>query len=83
MQAVLLELRRMVERVEITGDLHVITNDPADDMFVECALLGGASVIVSGDRHLLTLTEYEGIQIISAAEFIQRFTQSTATGTGT
>jgi predicted nucleic acid-binding protein len=31
-------------------------------------------VIVSGDHHLLDLGEYEGISILSAAEFLAQFT---------
>jgi putative PIN family toxin of toxin-antitoxin system len=40
-RAVLYDLRRVAEHVEITGDLHVVTNDPEDDKFVECAVVGG------------------------------------------
>jgi len=72
-RAVLYDLRRISENVEITGDLYAVAKDPDDDKFVECALLAGASVIVSGDHHLLELGEHEGIQILSAAEFIARF----------
>lgn len=63
----------MAKNVEITGDLHVVADDPDDDKFVECALVADASLIVSGDHHLLELGEYEGIQILSAAEFVARF----------
>jgi len=72
-QAVVYDLRRVSEHVEITGDLHVIADDPDDDKFVECALRGRALWIVSGDHHLLDLGEYEGIGILSAAEFVARF----------
>ncbi len=72
-RAVLYDLRRVAKNVEITGDLHVVADDPDDDKFVECALVADASLIVSGDHHLLGLGEYEGIQILSAAEFVARF----------
>jgi putative PIN family toxin of toxin-antitoxin system len=72
-RAVLYDLRRVTENVEITGNLHVIADDPDDDKFIECALLAGASLIVSGDHHLLDLGEYEGVCILSAAEFVARF----------
>jgi putative PIN family toxin of toxin-antitoxin system len=71
-QAVLHDPRRVSERVEISGNLHVVNADP-DDKFVECALRPSASLIVSGDHHLLELEEYEGIRILSAAEFVARF----------
>jgi putative PIN family toxin of toxin-antitoxin system len=72
-RAVLYDLRRVSERVEISGDLHVVDADPDDDKFVECALQASASLIVSGDHHLLELEEYEGVRILSAAEFVARF----------
>jgi putative PIN family toxin of toxin-antitoxin system len=75
-QAVLHDLRRVAQHVEIAGDLRVVSDDPEDDMFVECAIVAGAQVIVSGDHHLLDLGEYAGIQILSAAEFLTRFAQA-------
>lgn len=43
--------------------LNVITEDKADNLFLECALAGGAKYIVSGDtRHLQPLKEYKGIR---------------------
>lgn len=68
--AAVYDLRRVSTRVEITGELHVVANDPDDDKFVECALVAGASMIVSGDHHLLTLGQYENIRVLSAAEFV-------------
>ncbi len=73
-RAVLYDLRRVSERVEITGNLHVVSGDPDDDKFIECALVANAGVIVSGDHHLLDLDEYRGISILSAAEFLAQFT---------
>lgn len=72
-QAVLYDLRRVSELVNITGELHVVAQDADDDKFIECALLAGAMAIVSGDHHLLDLGGYEGIPILSAAEFVARF----------
>jgi putative PIN family toxin of toxin-antitoxin system len=71
-QAVTYELRSKAELVEIPGSLHVVPDDPDDDKFVECAVVSGASVIVSGDAHLLNLREYHGIAILSPAEFLAR-----------
>ena len=50
--------------------------DPDDDKFVECAVVSGASAIVSGDRHLLSLQEYQGIRVFSAAAYLARFEQT-------
>ena len=55
---------------EINNELHVVVNDPDDDKVVECAVVGKAAYIVSGDRHLLDMNEYEGIVIIRANDFL-------------
>ena len=72
-QAVLYDIRRISERVDIVGNVHVVADDPDDDKFIECALVADAKVIVSGDHHLLELGNYEGIAMLSAAEFLARF----------
>jgi putative PIN family toxin of toxin-antitoxin system len=72
-QAVLYDLRCVSERVEITGDIRAIADDPDDDKFIECALAAGASAVVSADHHLLELGNYEGISVLSAAGFLARF----------
>jgi predicted nucleic acid-binding protein len=55
------------------GNLTVeaIPDDPADDLVLACALEGHADVIVSGDHHLLDLKSYQGIDIVSPAEFLK------------
>jgi len=61
--------------VEIKNELHVVLDDPDDDMVVECAVEGKAAYIVSGDRHLLELKEYEGIVVVRANEFLGLFAE--------
>src|SRR5688500_15395396 len=46
-------IRRAAIQVNPTQQLTVIPNDPDDDKFVECAVEGKASYIVSGNKHLL------------------------------
>jgi putative PIN family toxin of toxin-antitoxin system len=49
------------------------TPDPDDEMILECALAAEADFIVSGDKkHLLALRQFQGIPIISPAEFLRR-----------
>jgi uncharacterized protein len=47
--------------------------DPLDDRFLEAAVEGKADVIVSGDADLLDMKEFEGIPILSLAEFLAGF----------
>lgn len=49
-----------------------IPEDPKDEMFLACALDARADLIVSGDHHLLDLTEYKGIPILSVDQFAER-----------
>lgn len=48
--------------------------DPNDAMFIECAICGGAKVVISNDRSLTTLHEYvtdeEGKRLIREIEFL-------------
>ncbi|MBI4310512.1 MAG: putative toxin-antitoxin system toxin component, PIN family [Chloroflexi bacterium] len=63
-------LRRLAVVVEPKTRLHVIAEDPSDNKFLECAVGGEADYIVSGDRHLLALGRYGGIEILSPAAFV-------------
>ena len=72
-EAVMYDLRRTCTRVDIAGTLQVVAADPDDDKFVECAVVAGAKIIVSGDGHLLDLGKYEDIEMLSAAQFLERF----------
>jgi putative PIN family toxin of toxin-antitoxin system len=48
------------------------SRDPKDNKYLECAVAAKADYIVSGDVHLLELKEYEGIQILTASEYLKR-----------
>ena len=72
--AVVADIRRYAEQVEIEGSLQVVRADPDDDKFVECAIIGGASFIISSDHHLLDLGEYQNIKIASPEDFLSQFT---------
>ena len=56
--------------VTLAGQIHVC-RDPDDDMILECAVVSGAQVIVSGDKDLLVLGSYRGIRIVTPAELLQ------------
>ena len=47
-----------------------VTRDPKDDPLVACAVEGRANYLVSGDRDLLDLGEYEGIQMVTPRGFL-------------
>ncbi|MFM8299741.1 MAG: putative toxin-antitoxin system toxin component, PIN family, partial [Microcystis aeruginosa] len=60
--------------VSIGGTLRAVPNDPDDDMIIECAIAGKATHIITGDKHLLSLVEYQNIQIVKAKDFLDFLT---------
>jgi putative PIN family toxin of toxin-antitoxin system len=73
------DLLTFLRLVTITKRLKIVTADPDDDKVVECAVVGGATHIVTGDRrHLLPLGSYQDIAIVSAADFLALVTASSA-----
>ena len=57
--------------VEPDERLAIVTADPDDNRILECAVAGEATHIVSGDRHLLTLGEYDKIPILDPRAFLE------------
>lgn len=49
----------------------VVTADPDDDAVLACAVAAQAYAIVSGDKHLLSLGSFQGIQILSASALVE------------
>lgn len=50
--------------------------DPKDNKFLELAVASDARILVSGDDHLRTIHPYQGIAIVSPAEWLQHVTTS-------
>lgn len=50
--------------------VKVIIDDPEDDKFVEAAICGEADFIISQDKHLLKLREYNKIKILKPEESV-------------
>lgn len=50
----------------------IVVSDPDDDAVLACAMASRAEVIVSGDSDLLSLKEYQGIDILIATELLAR-----------
>ena len=50
--------------------IQFIEADPKDDKFLEVAIAGKVDFIVSGDKHLLDLKEFQSTPIISGRGFI-------------
>jgi len=50
--------------------LHVITDEP-DNRVLETAIEGKAEFIITGDKLLLELGNYEGVKIVTPAKFLK------------
>lgn len=46
-----------------------VSADRDDDAFLACAFAGGASVVVSGDRHLKAVSGWRGIAVMTPRRF--------------
>ena len=57
--------------VEPSAKLNIIKEDSDDNKVLECAKEGKAEYIITNDNHLLKLKEFEGIRIITPAEFFK------------
>ena len=74
-QAAVEEVRSFSRLVNISTALKAVPADPDDDVVVECAVVGSATHIVTGDKHLLALGTYQAIAIVKATEFIVLLSQ--------
>ena len=69
--AILMAIRENTTLISPESTLAVIEADETDNRIIECAIKGSAQYVVSGDRHILSLKEYQGIRIISPTEFLR------------
>jgi putative PIN family toxin of toxin-antitoxin system len=62
---------KVVQLVQATRRVKAVLEHPTDDKFLECALEARADYVVSGDKHLLKVGNYEKIQVVSVREFLE------------
>lgn len=68
-------LSPLVKSMEIIAPVtHIeVCRDCDDNKFLECAKDSHALYIVSGDKDLLVIKEYENIQIVTAKDFYEQY----------
>ena len=64
-------LGELTEPVAPHRRVAVLADDP-DNRVLECAAAGRADVIVTGDRAMLKLRRFEGIEILTLRAFLMR-----------
>jgi putative PIN family toxin of toxin-antitoxin system len=71
-------LQKLIRSSRFIESQTVVTDcaDLKDNKFLELAIDAGANLIVSGDRHLLTMTPFRGIGICTPGDFLRLATAS-------
>jgi putative PIN family toxin of toxin-antitoxin system len=72
-----IDIEPIIELLTIYGEIVetesisvTVCEDPDDNMFLECAIASNSKIIVSGDKHLLQISGYQGIDVVKPREFI-------------
>lgn len=68
-QRVIRQIGKVAEVIKPQIKLKVLNDEP-DNRILECAVAAEANIIITGDKHLLKLKNYEGIGIASVASFL-------------
>ena len=63
--------RKNLIRVSPTWRFSLITQDPDDNKFADCAVAGQAEILVSNDKHFIALNriDFPSIRLLSIQEF--------------
>ncbi len=61
---------KIAEMVEVVDSIEAC-RDPKDDKLLELSVSGFADVLVTGDKDLLVLNPFRGIQILTPSEFLR------------
>ncbi len=67
LETILSLVRLVIPRCKV----NVIKDDPDDNKIIECAVASSSEYILTYDKHLLKIKDYEGIKIISPEEFLR------------
>ena len=64
--------RRNLVRVSPTWRFRLISQDPDDNKFVDCAIAGQAEILVSNDKHfrVLNAIDFPAVTLLRLQEFI-------------
>lgn len=72
-ESIIKSLSKVGILIQDKNKVDAIKADPSDNMILSCALSAKVDFIVSGDKHLLDLKDFQGIPILSPRQFLNRF----------
>jgi putative PIN family toxin of toxin-antitoxin system len=75
-----INFKPVLDYIVLNADIHSapslpkpVCDDPDDDKFLACALASGSKVIVSGDRHMLKVSGFQGIEVLKPRDFLNEY----------
>ena len=70
----ILELLTVKAELTLAPGLHEpVCDEPDDDKFLASALASKTKLIISGDKHLLNISGYRGIEVVRSRKFIDEY----------
>ena len=71
-EAWLASMQSVAEVVEGRHSVSVVASDPDDDKYFVAAVEGDADVVVSGDKHVLEVQQFERIRVLTPRAFLDK-----------
>lgn len=53
--------------------IEPVCADPDDDKFIACAIASKTKIVVSGDKELLNVSGYKGIEVLTPRQFTDKY----------
>ena len=74
-----INIRRILDLVVVRSEVcspaalpQQVCEDPHDDKFFAAALDSRAKIIISGDKHLLRVSGYQGVSVLTPRQFLEQ-----------
>ena len=59
---------KVINIIEPNEKVNIVKNDPDDNKIIECAIASKSQYLITYDKELLKIKEYQGIKIITPEE---------------
>ncbi|MBI3617427.1 MAG: putative toxin-antitoxin system toxin component, PIN family [Candidatus Omnitrophica bacterium] len=53
--------------------IEPVCADPDDDKFISCAIASKTKIVISGDKHLLDVSGYKDIEVLTPRQFVDKY----------